>query len=256
MGKNDVQVDATALYLPAGGFLLRTPALPARTFHQLAAAHTEEDAPVLNLETVLQRQRSSTLQTVSALSARPQVELAIAIASFSLHQGLLQWRQGALRPRRINKTAAGLLRYLIRMSTRPTPFGLFSGVGLGFFGQRTTLELGAPAIERMRSRPDMTWLLAVLKELEASPARVQQLAVHTNQLAYLAGGRVLLPHTDTYVRPRWCGRPWSWHTSPLPTRPCARRSCRPFREPPSSKWSGSWGRCMNTACWSVNSTHL
>jgi len=198
MVKNDAQPGTTALYLPADGFLLRAPALPVHPFHQLATAHAEEDTSAPDLETVLQRQRSATHQLLRALSAHPQVELAIAIASSSLHQGLLQWRLGALSPRRINKTAASLLRYLIRMSTRPTPFGLFSGVGLGSFGQRTTLQLGTPAIEHIRSRPDMTWLLAVLKELEASPARVQQLAVHTNQLAYLAGGRVLLPHTDTY----------------------------------------------------------
>jgi hypothetical protein len=66
-----------------------------------------------------------------------------------------------------DRGAAGkLLRYLIRMSTRPTPYGLFAGVGLARWGPETNLTLssGRP---RTRTRPDMAWLLRLVLEAES-----------------------------------------------------------------------------------------
>src|SRR6266852_9809966 len=61
---------------------------------------------------------------------------------------------------------AKLLRFLIRMSTRPTPFGLFAGVALGHWGAITDLALSAEP-PRTATRPDMAWLLPFVQKLES-----------------------------------------------------------------------------------------
>ena len=198
--KQEIQGRAEALYLPADFFMLRAPALPAQVFIQLSNAgrvclEAEQNEA---LDEVLQKGRQATLAVLLELAARPEVVLALAIASPSLIEGLARLQQSDMRKARQKRVYAGLLRYLIRMSTRPTPFGLFSGVGLGNFAARTALSLGRPAIERFRTRPDMGWLLALLHYLEQSKDLAAQLHVQLNQTAYLAGERAVLPLANTY----------------------------------------------------------
>ncbi|MFD3678428.1 lantibiotic dehydratase [Streptomyces sp. NPDC058613] len=90
------------------------------------------------------------------------------------------------------------LRYLTRMSTRPTPFGAFSGIAIGTFGERTTARLGAAAIASERVRADMGWLLALVKQVEAVPENLSRLNVTMNSMAHLSGERLVLPCSDVY----------------------------------------------------------
>src|SRR5262249_52821767 len=70
-------------------------------------------------------------ESTSALPADPLVKLALTIGSGHLVDALDAADQ-------TNAEARGkLLRYQIRMSTRPTPYGIFAGVGLGSFGHST-----------------------------------------------------------------------------------------------------------------------
>src|SRR5205823_1533695 len=84
-----------------------------------------------------------------------------------------------------------LLRFLIRMSTRPTPFGLFAGVAPSHWGQETDLAI---AVEppRTRTRPDMAWLLNIVKALESRPGVRKQLHLVTNSTAFIRGDRVFM----------------------------------------------------------------
>ena len=69
-----------------------------------------------------------------------------------------------------------LLRYLIRMSTRPTPYGMFAGVALSEFGEETDLRL-ADKPPRVRARPDMAWLLGLVSTLQSLPEVRAQLTL-------------------------------------------------------------------------------
>ena len=66
----------------------------------------------------------------------PLVRTAVAVASSDLLDGI-----DSPSPGRADRAATAMLRYRIRMSTRPTPFGLFAGVGLAEWGDRTTIHL-------------------------------------------------------------------------------------------------------------------
>ena len=116
----------------------------------------------------------------------PLIRTAVAVASPDLFDGIDQPGNG-----RAERAASALLRYQIRMSTRPTPFGLFAGVGLAAWGDRTTMHLRADDL-RTRTRPDMAWLLALVAEAEARLEVRRELRVHTNPMAWEWGGRFLL----------------------------------------------------------------
>lgn len=96
-------------------------------------------APLLALQADLEPER---------LLADPAVRTALRIASPSLSEAL---HQPDARARR------SLRRYLNRLCTRPTPYGLFAGVALGCWG--TTSDLALAPGRRTRTRPDMGWLL-------------------------------------------------------------------------------------------------
>ena len=84
-----------------------------------------------------------------------------------------------------------LLRYQIRMSTRPTPYGIFAGVVLGKFAGTTDVLIDDSASTR-RARPDMEWLFSLVGELEARPEIRRQLRVIKHPAAFISSGRVFL----------------------------------------------------------------
>jgi lantibiotic biosynthesis protein len=87
---------------------------------------------------------------------------------------------------------AAVLRYLVRMSARPTPYGLFAGVGLARWGEETTLEI-ASASRPTRTRPDMGWLAGWVLSLEAD----EPVHVVANACAFERDGRVYLADRGT-----------------------------------------------------------
>jgi lantibiotic biosynthesis protein len=123
----------------------------------------------------------------------PRAALAVAVAAPNLAAVSVASGSG---PRRAERRRRAHLRYLIRMATRPTPFGLFAGVGLGSWGSRTDLTLdGSP--RPVAVRPDMGWLLGLLDELERRPDVRAQLRVVANTCVLRRDGRVYLADPAT-----------------------------------------------------------
>lgn len=152
------------LYEPLDFVVVRAPLLPADTLDPFAGG--ERDLR-------------------EALSGEARAALAVGSLSFS--DALAKDAAGPLSPR----NQATLRRYLIRMSTRPTPMGLFAAVGLASWGERTDIELAADRRPR-RTRPDAAWLMALVDGAEADPQIRRRLHVRANPLALTRAGRIVL----------------------------------------------------------------
>ena len=116
-----------------------------------------------------------------------ELRAALAVASLTFSDALAKDGTGPLRPR----TESTLRRYLIRMSTRPTPLGLFAAVGLANWGERTDIELAADHRPR-RTRPDAAWLMALVDRAESDPQIRRHLHIRANPLALTRAGRIFL----------------------------------------------------------------
>src|SRR5947209_1616781 len=85
-------------------------------------------------------------QSGSLAPRDPRIRWALVVGSNALLDDLERSSSSSKDAARLK---GKLLRFLIRMSTRPTPFGLFAGVALGRWGQETDLVL---ATESPRTR--------------------------------------------------------------------------------------------------------
>ncbi|MFP5281846.1 MAG: lantibiotic dehydratase family protein, partial [Actinomycetes bacterium] len=149
----------TGLYRVAPWVLVRTPLLPASG-------------------------RDLANQPRRALSD-PEVVRALAIGSPTLLADALKDPDGKDAAR----TDQGLARYLIRMSTRPTPYGAFAGVSLATWGPATDLRLSEG--RRTRTRPDMAWLRGLLAQWENRPEVRARLRWRADPLAHESGDRLI-----------------------------------------------------------------
>jgi thiopeptide-type bacteriocin biosynthesis protein len=123
------------------------------------------------------------------LPADPAVRAALAVGSGNLYDALIR---GGDKGKDHPESAGKLVRYLIRMSTRPTPYGLFAGVALAHWGRETNLAL-APGPPRTRTRPDMAWLLRLVMDAEKRPEVRRQLQYCANHRTFLHAERIFLP---------------------------------------------------------------
>ena len=119
----------------------------------------------------------------------PFIRTALAVGSRDLLSQLE--RPGSRGNKESRRLRAKLQRYLIRMSTRPTPYGLFAGVGLAELGDATDLRI-ADAPPRTRTRPDMQLLLELVARLEARPEVRRELRVFANGAVVQRGDRAYL----------------------------------------------------------------
>jgi lantibiotic biosynthesis protein len=160
-----------------GPFLLRTPLLPVAA----AAAATPQE---------LQR-----------IYARPDVQEALLVASPELHRVTLAWLAGSpLAEREQQRLENTLTKYLLRMSLRSTPFGLFAGVSLGRLGEQTRLRLAAGPEYRRHARLDMDFLGELAATLGQQADLRLTLRYFPNNTLYRVGNRW------RYVEHRTAGR--------------------------------------------------
>jgi thiopeptide-type bacteriocin biosynthesis protein len=158
-------------YEPLDWVLVRSPLLPVERYLDLQAAPG----------------RGSEAELPEAVRD-PVVRRAIAVASESLFE---QLGRPPSSPSALRRWRLAVLRYLIRMSTRPTPYGLNAAVSLGRWGEETDLELGSKEV--LRARLDMGLLDALIGELESRPEVVRELTLETHPTVTVRAGRAFLP---------------------------------------------------------------
>ncbi|MFD6231885.1 lantibiotic dehydratase [Streptomyces sp. NPDC060232] len=166
-----------ALYEPLEWALVRAPLLP--TDARQAAPEAGSDA--------------------SLAPRDPLLRLALWVASPDLAAALERTGpQDRSAPRLLRK----LRRYLIRMTTRPTPFGLFAGVSLARWAPATDFAF-TPAASRTRTRADMGLLHDLTVQLDADRDISPHLRLITHPAILLRSGRATLtngPGVGTSVR--------------------------------------------------------
>lgn len=94
---------------------------------------------------------------------------AIYLASPYLYEEIIQWLncEKGLSSKKYEKLKSTVIKYYSRMSTRCTPFGLFSGIGLGEFRNESKKEHG---LEKIRhTNLDMHFLVALSNYLVRIP---------------------------------------------------------------------------------------
>ncbi|MGE6537963.1 lantibiotic dehydratase [Bacillus luti] len=161
------------IFEPLPFFMIRSPFLPFNALYQIK-----------NQEVLIKKLRE--------YAEMDYIKEAIAIASPSLLESL-KHIHGDLSNRKTQQVISSVLRYMLRMTTRPTPFGAFSGVASGEFKEKSLLEMSHFEQFKKRTRPDMEWLLGVVSSLEKNPSILQSLMVSKNHATYRVGNRLYLP---------------------------------------------------------------
>ncbi|GAB7184640.1 hypothetical protein ATKI12_4471 [Kitasatospora sp. Ki12] len=114
---------------------------------------------------------------------------AVAVSSLPLASALQRPPAGDRDRRHLESS---LLRYLVRLSTRPTPFGLSAGAALGRWGPVTDVRLADDRPPELHARLDMHALLHLVTTLEATPPIRRATRVIANPAVLHRAGRVTL----------------------------------------------------------------
>ncbi len=154
-----------SLFLPASFFMLRAPALPIENFFQLSEKKDLEECFFSNED----------------------IKEAILIASPQLYRALLKEKNFKQK----KQIKSSLLKYISRMSTRSTPFGLFSFVALGFWDKSTNGFFEFNKLKK-RVRVDMQWLYLVIDMLCKEPKNFAILPIRANPFLVICKNRVYL----------------------------------------------------------------
>lgn len=156
-GQTATRSSAALKFESAGFFVLRAPLLPISDFLKLMRSNNPTAG-------------TDHLENLSEFLADPLVNCAVSIASPGLSELSTDSSSSSTTGPPAWKTRAhdALFRYVNRMITRPTPFGLFAGVHAGHFTDTTDLQLAGAASGQAVFRPDLAWLEAALRTVDES----------------------------------------------------------------------------------------
>lgn len=123
-------------------FCLRTPLLPLTSYRELTG-------------------QSLTYENYKTLWDDPILKEAIFLASPILYTEIDKWLlEDKVPPKDQKRLQNSFLKYIARISSRCTPFGLFAGCSIGNFQKETELTLDNPIAHQRQTRFDMNLLVA------------------------------------------------------------------------------------------------
>ncbi len=144
--------------------------------------------PVDFLTRFLQLPYAALADEIKQTFTDPYLAEAIYIASPELSNELRKWQQGQLTGEKdINKLVLSLFRYILRMSTRCTPYGLFAGCATGAFDISTSINLEDVTAHRKYCRLDMNYVAELAEKIAVIPAIQEQLRYYPNNSLYQTG---------------------------------------------------------------------
>jgi thiopeptide-type bacteriocin biosynthesis protein len=172
-----------ARWAPPSFAVLRTPLLPVDAVFEWSADSSSGAASALDRDRIEVRGR------LREWIAKPEIEEALFIASPTLAESIDHWKTSPDSPRG-RKIELSLLRYLLRMSGRATPFGLFAANSVISIGNSTSLQVAPRRECRKHTRLDMDYACALANKLAEAPTHRLQLAYWPNTSMYSMGDQL------------------------------------------------------------------
>ena len=164
-------------------YMLRTPILDSSIYLNLMDSLSKEDT--------LNRISLSNLKNDEVIKG------SLAIASLDLYHEIKRTYDKNIN--KLNQNLSNsIMKYLIRMSTRPTPYGTFSGVTCGTFSDNTNIMLASSNEHIKRARADMIWIYGIVKKLEKDKTILNNIKVRFNNQCYSHGNRMKNPYRTNY----------------------------------------------------------
>ncbi|MGV8090705.1 MAG: lantibiotic dehydratase family protein [Mangrovibacterium sp.] len=112
---------------------------------------------------------------------------ALYLASPELHSEAIKIIQGNYPEGNTLKLKISILKYLLRMCTRCTPFGLFAGCGIGKVGEESDIVLLSSDKFKSNTRLDMDYLCAFMHDLGNVDAIKNHIRFFPNTSIYKSG---------------------------------------------------------------------
>ncbi|MDG4795151.1 lantibiotic dehydratase [Micromonospora sp. WMMD1082] len=122
----------------------------------------------------------------------PGFGVALAHASPELAARITAALDGNLSQADNRRVVLAVMRYLLRATTRPTPYGLFAGTAPAVAARTGSARVGVG--HRLAARIPAAWLSAVLDRIEADPRVRPLLLVRVNNLLVERGTQFVLEH--------------------------------------------------------------
>ncbi|AWB46064.1 hypothetical protein DCC85_19075 [Paenibacillus sp. CAA11] len=185
------RVQASYSFKTTDFFMFRTPLLPLDFYDAFFSSQEERKQD----RTLNEYQARASYLVKNAL--HPIIREAIAVSSPSLLASLDNFDFSFSHKKSMQRVRS-LIRYLIRITTRPTPFGLLSGLDYGTFTDHTQLVLEPLGSYKKYTRPDMEWLLKLMSDLEKDDRVIGAITVQSNTSVYRMGSRLKNPYHTGY----------------------------------------------------------
>lgn len=164
-------------YQPHHSFVVRNPLFPVEQFFNWKSQEGNTEASKEILRKHLQD-----------FYRQPIVQEALYIGSPDLHEQMLLWLENKIdKPDKKEKTESSLVKYMIRMCTRCTPYGLFASCTRGTIADRTEIRIADKKNIERHARLDMDYVGEVLSHLLSRPEINEQLFFFPNTSLYPLG---------------------------------------------------------------------
>lgn len=154
-------------------YVLRTPLLPVNTFMELTADTSVPD------------------EKLKVQFEDPIIKEAVFLASPVLYREIIKWSEGKIKdPKEARKIKLSFLKYLTRMASRSTPFGLFAGCGLGTFTEENAIQNTDPTRNKRHTRLDMNFVGALNQSFTSDVTIREQIHYYPNTSLYFIGDNI------------------------------------------------------------------
>jgi len=174
-------------------FILRTPLFPLNFLRNILSANDVFEA---HLQKII---------------AQKEILESIFLASPNLHSEMLKWLEGEITDKKeVSKLQQSIYKYLARMSSRCTSFGLFAGNSVGIINGETNLTIPELILNQRVTRLDMNYLCSLVQDLAKRPDIREIAFYHPNNSICKFGNKL------RYVEYHYINTRRIHHIAPVP----------------------------------------